>query len=101
MEITNVGNKAIAFGNLTLLPGETDMLPKEFEGNPVVEFLWAKNMIILDGVSASEAEAKAKAEAAAKEAEEKAKAEAAVAANNKAEAKEAKAKTEAEKKAGK
>lgn len=37
MRIKNIGGKIIRMGTLTLLPGETRVLPKDFENNPVIE----------------------------------------------------------------
>lgn len=38
MKITNKSGKIIAIGELSLLPGDTQNLPKDFEGNPVIQF---------------------------------------------------------------
>jgi len=37
MRIQNIGGKIIRLGKLTLLPGETDVVPQGFENNPVVK----------------------------------------------------------------
>ena len=37
MKVKNIGNKIINFGALTLLPGESNTLPKEFENCPVLD----------------------------------------------------------------
>lgn len=38
MKITNKSGKLIGIGELTLLPGETETLPKDYEKNPVIQF---------------------------------------------------------------
>lgn len=37
--ITNKGNKILHVGSLMLLPEESHELPKEYENNPVLDFL--------------------------------------------------------------
>ena len=110
MKVTNNGQKVFNVGPLTLVPGQTDTLPEEFENSEVVAFFVKRGDLKLTGTrkadieaaeakDAAEAAAKAKADAEAKAkaaAEEKAKAEAAA----KAKA-EAAAKAKEETKAGK
>lgn len=49
MKIKNTCGKIINFGSLTLLPNEIGTLPKEFEGNPVVNaFVERDNITILE-----------------------------------------------------
>ena len=51
MKIKNTCGKIISFGTLTLLPGEVGTLPKEFEGNPVINaFVERDNITILDAI---------------------------------------------------
>lgn len=38
MNITNKTGKIIAIGELVLLPGDTEILPKDFVENPVIKF---------------------------------------------------------------
>ncbi len=47
MKVKNTSGKIINFGPLTLLPGETDTLPKEFENNPVVDAFVETDTIVL------------------------------------------------------
>lgn len=48
MNITNNGKKIINIGALTLLPGKTDPLPKEYEGNPVIAFFIGRGTLTTD-----------------------------------------------------
>ena len=49
MKIKNTCGKIISFGTLTLLPNEIGTLPKEFEGNPVINaFVERDNITILE-----------------------------------------------------
>ena len=36
LSITNISEKVIGIGNVTVLPGETQGVPKDFETNPVL-----------------------------------------------------------------
>ena len=47
MKITNIGGKAIAIGSLSLLPGDTADLPKEFESNSVIRFFEKRGFVRL------------------------------------------------------
>lgn len=47
MKITNIGGKAIAIGSLSLLPGDTADLPKEFENNSVIQFFEDRGFVRL------------------------------------------------------
>lgn len=48
MKITNIGGKAIAIGGLSLLPGSTAPLPKDFETNPVILFFEQRGLVKLE-----------------------------------------------------
>lgn len=48
MNITNNGKKIINVGTLTLLPGQTAPLPKEYEGNPVIGFFVGRGTLTAD-----------------------------------------------------
>ena len=48
MKITNIGGKAIGIGGLSLLPGETAPLPKDFETNPVILFFEERGFVKLE-----------------------------------------------------
>ena len=49
MKIKNTCGKIINFGTLTLLPNEIGTLPKEFEGNPVLDaYIERDNITILE-----------------------------------------------------
>ena len=65
MKVTNNSVKIINIGELSLLPGETDSVPKEFIGNPVLNFLKEHGDISLFDEEAA-AKAKAAEEAAKK-----------------------------------
>jgi FKBP-type peptidyl-prolyl cis-trans isomerase len=96
MKVTNNSVKIINIGELSVLPGATETVPKDFVGNPVLKFLEKRGDIALfdeeaaakeaeEAKARAEAEAKLKAEAEAKaKAEEEAKAKAADAAKAKA-----------------
>ena len=47
MKITNIGEKAIAIGSLSLLPGDTADLPREFENNSVIRFFAKRGFVRL------------------------------------------------------
>ena len=47
MKITNIGEKAIAIGSLSLLPGDTADLPREFENNSVIRFFEERGFVRL------------------------------------------------------
>lgn len=51
MKITNIGGKAIGIGGLSLLPGETAPLPKDFETNPVILFFEERGFVKLEEAS--------------------------------------------------
>lgn len=63
MKITNTSGKIIGIGTLTLLPGATELLPKEFEENPVILGFAEKKLVKLAGSVDLEAKAAAKAKA--------------------------------------
>lgn len=48
MNITNNSKKIINVGTLTLLPGQTAPLPKEYEGNPVIAFFIGRGTLTAD-----------------------------------------------------
>lgn len=50
MKITNIGGKAIGIDGLSLLPGETAPLPKDFETNPVILFFEERGFVKLEKV---------------------------------------------------
>ena len=51
MRIKNTCNKIIAFGKIALLPNEIIEVPKEFEGNPVLDaYVEMDNIVILKDV---------------------------------------------------
>ncbi|WP_203227533.1 hypothetical protein [Calorimonas adulescens] len=95
MKVTNNSVKIINIGELSVLPGATEIVPKDFVGNPVLKFLEKRGDIALfdeeaaakeaeEAKARAEAEAKLKAEAEAKAKAEEAKAKAADAAKAKA-----------------
>ena len=45
MKVTNKSNKIIGIGDLTLLPGATNTVPAEFEGNPTVAFFVERGLL--------------------------------------------------------
>lgn len=47
MKVKNTSGKIINFGSLTLLPGEIDTLPKEFENNPVLDAYVETDTVVL------------------------------------------------------
>lgn len=78
MKFENISKKIIGLGEVTILPGETKDVPKEFEKNPILDFYKKKGMAKITGRTSApektpEQIAKEKEEAekkAAKEAEE-------------------------------
>lgn len=44
MKIKNNSNKIISLGVLSVLPGKTETLPKEYENHPVLEMLKSRKM---------------------------------------------------------
>lgn len=81
MNVTNNGKKIVNIGELALLPGMTEPLPKSYEGNPVVGFLIERGTLSCDQPFCSKAvaettlrddaaEAVAREEAAARAAKE-------------------------------
>ena len=45
--ITNKGNKILHVGSLMLLPEESHELPKEYENNPVLDFLAKRGTVCI------------------------------------------------------
>ena len=95
IKMTNLSEKVIGVGEVTVLPGETKEVPIAFETSPILEVY--KNMGLVSLSGKSTAATKAAAEKKAEEDKAKAEAEAKAAAEKKAE--EDKAKAEAEAKA--
>ena len=49
MKIENISSKVIGIGNVTVLPGETQVVPSEFENSPVLEIYKSVGFINLTG----------------------------------------------------
>ena len=49
MKIENISSKVIGIGNVTVLPGETQVVPSEFENSPVLEIYKSVGFINLSG----------------------------------------------------
>jgi len=78
MKVTNKINKIIGFGEVSILPGESKEIPKEYERSPVLEFYKKSNFVSVKGepsepektaeeLAAEQAAAEAKAAAEAEE----------------------------------
>jgi len=78
MKVTNKTNKIIGFGTVSILPGETGVIPQEYERNPILEFYRKNNFVSVKGeptepektaeeLAAEQAAAEAKAAAEAEE----------------------------------
>ena len=75
MKIKNLSNKVIGLGDVTVLPGETETIPVEFEKNPILEVYKNKKLAEITGKASTPAKtaeqiAAEKAEAEKKAAEE-------------------------------
>lgn len=82
IKMTNLSEKVIGVGEVTVLPGETKEVPIAFETSPILEVY--KNMGLVSLSGKSTAATKAAAEKKAEEDKAKAKAEAKAAAEKKA-----------------
>lgn len=82
IKMTNLSEKVIGVGEVTVLPGETKEVPIAFETNPILEVY--KNMGLVSLSGKSTAATKAAAEKKAEEDKAKAEAEAKAAAEKKA-----------------
>lgn len=82
IKMTNLSEKVIGVGEVTVLPGETKEVPIAFETSPILEVY--KNMGLVSLSGKSTAATKAAAEKKAEEDEAKAEAEAKAAAEKKA-----------------
>lgn len=82
IKMTNLSEKVIGVGEVTVLPGETKEVPIAFETSPILEVY--KNMGLVSLSGKSTAATKAAAEKKAKEDKAKAEAEAKAAAEKKA-----------------
>lgn len=80
IKMTNLSEKVIGVGEVTVLPGETKEVPRAFETSPILEVYKNMGLVSLSGKSTSATKAaaekkaeedKAKAEAEAKAAAEK------------------------------
>jgi hypothetical protein len=74
IKMTNLSEKVIGVGEVTVLPGETKEVPVAFETSPILEVYKNMGLVSLSGKAATEKKAeeeKAKAEAEAKAAAEK------------------------------
>ena len=49
MKIENISSKVIGIGDVTVLPGETQVVPSEFENSPVLEIYKSVGFINLTG----------------------------------------------------
>jgi hypothetical protein len=49
MKIENISSKVIGIGNVTVLPGETQVVPSEFENSPVLEIYKSVGFINVTG----------------------------------------------------
>lgn len=82
IKMTNLSEKVIGVGEVTVLPGETKEVPRAFETSPILEVY--KNMGLVSLSGKSTAATKAAAEKKAEEDKAKAEAEAKAAAEKKA-----------------
>lgn len=82
IKMTNLSEKVIGIGEVTVLPGETKEVPRAFETSPILEVY--KNMGLVSLSGKSTAATKAAAEKKAEEDKAKAEAEAKAAAEKKA-----------------
>ena len=82
IKMTNLSEKVIGVGEVTVLPGETKVVPIAFESSPILEVY--KNMGLVSLSGKSTAATKAAAEKKAEEDKAKAEAEAKAAAEKKA-----------------
>ena len=82
IKMTNLSEKVIGVGEVTVLPGETKEVPRAFETSPILEVY--KNMGLVSLSGKPTAATKAAAEKKAEEDEAKAEAEAKAAAEKKA-----------------
>lgn len=82
IKMTNLSEKIIGVGEVTVLPGETKEVPRAFETSPILEVY--KNMGLVSLSGKSTAATKAAAEKKAEEDKAKAEAEAKAAAEKKA-----------------
>lgn len=74
IKMTNISNKIIGVGNVTVLPGETKEVPSPYETSPILEVYKNMGMIALSGkanaLKKTEVEKKAEEDAKAAEAVE-------------------------------
>ena len=49
MKIENISSKVIGIGNVTVLPGETQVVPSDFENSPVLEIYKSVGFINVTG----------------------------------------------------
>lgn len=49
MKFENTSSKIIGLGKVTILPGKTEEIPKEFEKNPILKFYAEKGMAKITG----------------------------------------------------
>jgi hypothetical protein len=49
MKIENISSKVIGIGNVTVLPGETQVVPSDFENSPVLEIYKSVGFINITG----------------------------------------------------
>lgn len=72
MKFKNTSQKIIGIGDVTILPGETKDIPKEYEKNPTLEFYKKKGMAEITGKASTPVKTAEQIEAAKAEAEKKA-----------------------------
>lgn len=72
MKIKNLSNKVIGFGDISVLPGETETIPAAYEKNPTLEVYKAMKMAEITGKPTAPQKTKEEVDAEKKAAEQKA-----------------------------